>query len=127
MKSGFENINEYFDNQLYQVSKGLTHEQMDKGAMLLELEKVKEWKSRFGFVFNIYGNDHFIDGNPHFHFDNREKQIATKINLDGEVLESSGKKELDGRMKKELKYFLKKHRRRLIDFWNQKNPELKVL
>jgi len=120
-------INELFDNQLYQVSKGVSHEQMDKGIMWLELERVKEWKSRFGYSFNIYGNDHFINGGPHFHFDNREKEIAAKVSFEGEILESKGKGAVDSKMKKELKFFLKKHRKRLIELWNLKNPELKVL
>jgi hypothetical protein len=36
--------------------------------MYLELEKVKEWKSRFGYQFHIYSNDHCLDNKPHFHF-----------------------------------------------------------
>ena len=122
----FQKINQLFDSQLYQVSKGLTHEQMDNGVMLLELEKVKAWKSRFGYTFNIYGNDHLIAGGPHFHFDHKEKQISAKINFDGEVLESHGKGEVTSRIKKELKYFLNKHRSKLIEMWNKKNPELKI-
>ena len=68
----FELLNRIFDTHLYSISKGMTHEQLDNGVFLLELEKVKEWKSKFGFIFNIYSNDHFINGEPHFHLDHKE-------------------------------------------------------
>ncbi len=121
-----ELLDRLFDEQLYSVSKGLTHEKMDKGLFLVELEKIKEWKNKNGYTFNIYGNDHLIDGKPHFHFDHKEKGIVTKINLDGEVVDSKGRNDLSSKSLKEIKYFLKKNRNRIVEFWNQKNPTLQV-
>lgn len=124
----FEVLNRIFDWQLYSISKGLTHKKLDKGVFLLELEKVKEWKSKFGYEFNVYSNDHFVNGEPHFHFDHKEKNVACKISFSGEIFKSTGKGELTSKILKELTCFLSKeeNRRRLINFWNQKNPELKV-
>ena len=117
-----------FDSLLHYVSRGITHEQIEQGVTLLELEKVKEWKSKNGYLFNIYGNDHFIDNKPHFHFDHKEKQIACKIGFDGEIFESKGKTNPDSKIIKELKYFLDKDetQKALKNMWNTKNPELQI-
>lgn len=62
-----QSLNIGFDELLFQLSKGLTIEQYEKGMRWFGLEKVKEWKSRFGYQFHIYSNDHLIDNKPHFH------------------------------------------------------------
>lgn len=85
-KSGFSDIDRSFDELKFQLEKGLTIESYSSGTRYLELEKVKEWKSKFGYVFNIYGNEHFINNKPHFHFDNNEEGVSCKISFDGEML-----------------------------------------
>jgi hypothetical protein len=65
-------LNQSFDEVLFQLSKGISIEDMKKGRLWLELEQVKEWKSKFGFQFHIYSNDHLLkttkqEYKPHFH------------------------------------------------------------
>lgn len=124
-----ENIFEIiFDGLLYQISKGNTVENILEGNIFVELEQVKEWKSKFGYTFNIYSNDHFINGKPHFHFDNKSKKIACKISFQGEVFESNGIYSIDKNVLKALCKFLEsiEIQRCLIDLWNRKNPDLLV-
>ena len=59
-------IEKIFDDLLFQISKGNTVEQILKGTTILDLEQVKEWKTKFGYTFNIYSNDHFIDNKRNF-------------------------------------------------------------
>ena len=123
----FNDLNRSFDELKFQFEKGLTIENHKNGIRYFGLEKVKEWKSRFGYTFNIYGNDHFIEGKPHFHFDNNEKGVACKISFNGEVFESKGKNKIDKKILKELRYFLSHERTQelIISKWNTKNPKLK--
>ncbi|MEZ4778585.1 MAG: hypothetical protein R2786_04310 [Flavobacteriaceae bacterium] len=127
-KLDFNQLDQLFDELQYQFSKGISIENYESGTRWIELEKVKEWKSRFGYQLNIYSNDHFIDNKPHFHFDNISKEISCKISFDGEIFESSGKKEIDRKTLKELTYFLSRTniQNTLIAKWNEKNPKLKV-
>jgi hypothetical protein len=127
-KLDFNRLDQAFDDLQYQFSKGISFEKYESGTRWIELEKVKEWKSRFGYQLNIYGNDHFIDNKPHFHFDNIAKEIKCKISFHGEIFESSGKKEIDRKTLKELTYFLRRTdiQNSLIAKWNEKNPKLKV-
>ena len=126
-KTDFNDLNRSFDELKYQFSKGLTIDDYKNGIRYFEFEKVKEWKSRFGYVFSIYGNDHFIDNKPHFHFDHKEKGVYCKISFDGEIFESKGKNEIDKKALKELRYFLSinKTQQIIISKWNEKNPKLK--
>jgi hypothetical protein len=121
-------IEKIFDDLLFQISKGNTIEQILKGSTILDLEQVKEWKSKFGYTFNIYSNDHFIDNKPHFHFDNKSKNIECKISFDGEIFESIGKNQIDKKTLKVLKDFLDTPgiENLLKAFWNNKNPDLKI-
>jgi hypothetical protein len=123
----FNDLNRSFDELKFQFNKGLTIENHKNGIRYLGLEKVKKWKSKFGYIFNIYGNDHFIDGKPHFHFDNKEKGVSCKMSFDGEVFENKGKNNIDKNVLKELKYFLSLERTQelIISKWNEKNPKLK--
>jgi hypothetical protein len=110
------------------MMKGLSHEAYESGTRFIELEQVKEWKSRYGYRFSIYGNDHFIDGEPHFHFDNKQNGIACKLGFDGKVFECKGKATIPSKVLKELRYFLEQESNRslLTKMWNAKNPDLKV-
>lgn len=123
----FETLNLIFDDLLIQTIKyGLSHEELEKGRRVGEFEQVSEWKLRYGYKFNIYGNDHFIDGKPHFHFDNRETGVFSKIDFEGNVLECSGS--VPSKILKELVYFLRQEpiRAKIRDKWNEKNPSLIV-
>ncbi len=122
-----DKLDRKFDDLLYQIYKGNTHEKLEKGVRYIELEKIKEWKSKFGFSFNIYSNEHFIDNQPHFHFDNKEKGIKCKIGFNGKIFECKGSKRISNKILKELKYFLIEPNtiQLLKKIWNLKNPELK--
>tara|TARA_R110002051_G_C8650085_1_gene487452 strand:+ start:524 stop:910 length:387 start_codon:yes stop_codon:yes gene_type:complete len=120
-------LDKIFADLLYQLSKGNTFENIAKGQTIIDLEQVKEWKNKFGYTFNIYSNDHFINKKPHFHLDNKSSNISTKISFEGEILEQKGKNRIDKKTLKALKYFLNNPntRRLLIAEWNKSNPELK--
>lgn len=118
-----------FDDLLFQTQRGsVTHEQLESGVRFEQFEQVHEWKSKYGYRFNIYGNDHFIDNKAHFHFDHTAEGIRCKMDFDGNVLESSGKKEIPANILKELRYFLSKptNRNLVIEMWNLKNPSLTI-
>jgi hypothetical protein len=121
------NLNSVFDELKFSFEKGLTIENHRAGIRYLGLEKVKEWKSKFGYTFNIYSNDHFIENKPHFHFDNKGKGVSCKMSFEGKIFESSGKYEIDRKVFKELRYFLslEKTQETIIYEWNNKNPKLK--
>lgn len=123
----FDRLEIIFDSLLYQFSKGITYESYEKGLRHHEFEQLKEWKSKFGFKFNIYGNDHLIDGKPHFHFDNKEKNIACKIDFQGSILEYKGS-EVPAKTLKDLQFFLLKEdvQKIIYDKWNEKNPNLTI-
>ena len=94
----------------------------------MEFEKVKEWKSRFGYQFHIYSNDHFIDNKPHFHFIKSSDEIECRVFFDGTVYDYKGKGRLDKKAKEALDYFLSGEyiQKSLIEFWNSKNPQCKI-
>ena len=117
-----------FDEVLFQIIKGVSQEDYNNGIRWSGFERVKEWQSRNGFTFNIYSNDHFINGQPHFHFDNKSKDIASKISFRGEIFEEKGKQNIPKNIYKELKLFLNSEGTRsiLVSIWNSKNPKLKV-
>jgi len=116
-----------FDDLLFQTQRGkLTHEQLERGVRHDQFEQVKTWQSKYGYKFNIYSNDHLIDGKPHFHFDNKEANIFCKVDFTGDILESSGDNTIPSNIIKELKYFLAKERTQQVigEMWNSKNPDL---
>lgn len=117
-----------FDETLFQVSKSNIQERIDNNYIYSEFEIIKEWKSKYGYKFNIYGNDHFIDNKPHFHFDNKQDNLYCKISFDGEIFEIKNNKKLPKNIYKELKYFLSKIENQTIlkEMWNDKNPTLNV-
>lgn len=117
-----------FDEILFQKSKGIKQESINNNYFYSEFEILKEWKSKFGYKFNIYGNDHFIDNKPHFHFDNKQDNLYCKISFDGEIFEIKNNKKLPKNIYKELKYFLSNMENQIIlkEMWNDKNPTLKV-
>lgn len=121
------NIEQLFDEILYQFSKGISYENYNKGQRWIEFEKIKEWKSKFGYNFNIYSNDHLINNKPHFHFDNKEKEIYTKIDFYGNVLESLGN-DIPKKILKDLEFFLTddKIQKIISEKWNERNPNFMI-
>lgn len=121
-------LNQIFDTVLTNTSKGIIQSDLDSPYFYVELELIKDWKSKFGFSFNIYGGDHFIDNEPHFHFDNKEKGIFCKISFSGEVRESKNNKIIPRKLLKDLSDFIEKQeiRKILKLLWNKKNPELLI-
>jgi len=97
-----QSLNIGFDELLFQLSKGLTIEQYEKGMRWFGLEKVKEWKSRFGYQFHIYSNDHLIDNKPHFHLLKESDGIDCKYFFDGTLIECENSNQTDKSMVKEL-------------------------
>ena len=120
-------IDELFDEFNFQIEK-VGFEKYDKGIRWFGFEKFKPWESKFNYVFDVYSNDHLIDGKPHFHFKHLEKKIDCKINLEGVVLESNGINELDSKMIKMLQKFLIDDgiQTLLYEMWNTKNPSLAI-
>lgn len=121
-------LEESFDEILYQLSKGNTIEGLKKGRMWMEFEQVKEWQNRFGFQFHIYSNDHFIDNKPHFHLRKKSGKIDCRFFFTGDLVDCKGKEQLEKKVFDALNYLLSKpHQQKLLkEFWNHKNPELKV-
>ena len=117
-----------FDEILFQVSKGNKSEEIDNNFHYSEFEILKEWKSKFGYKFNIYGNDHFINKKPHFHFDNKQDDLYCKISFEGEIFEIKHNRKIPKNIHKELDYFLSKLENQIIlkEMWNKKNPTLIV-
>lgn len=126
-ENDFDKVEVKFDELLFQISKGNTFEKLEKGIFYIEFQQVKEWKSRFGYKFSVYSNDHFIDNKPHFHLDNESIEVHCKISFDGEILESK-RKGLPKNIQKELNNFLSKNEVQILlrNKWNSMNPSLKV-
>ena len=118
-------LNQGLDEILLQLSKGNTIEGLKKGIVWMGFEKVKEWKSQFGYQFHIYSNDHFLDNRPHFHILKESDSIDCRMFFDGTLYDCKGNEKLDKKIIEALGYFLfqPKRQKSLIDFWNLKNPQ----
>ena len=128
MKEIEDKLNQDFDWVLDQISHGNTIEGLIKGRKWYGLEQVKDWKSKFGYQFHIYSNDHFIDKKPHFHIVNQSESIDCKLFFDGVLIECKGKSKLSKKVHQAIKYFIADSKRQvlLINLWNKKNPNLQV-
>jgi hypothetical protein len=119
-------LDKLFDDLLFQTLRGkVTHEQLEQGIRFDQFEQVKSWKQNYGYRFNIYSNDHLIDGKKHFHFNNESENIFCKIDFNGNILETNNPDSVSSKILKELRYFLSKdNTRKLIEeMWDLKNPE----
>ena len=121
-------LDKSFDFIIHQLIRGNTIQGLKNNKYLFELEQVKEWQSKYGFQFQIYSNDHFIENKPHFHLIKRSDNIDCRLFFDGEVFDCKGKSQLDKRIKEAIEYFLgvSKNQNRIIELWNNKNPFLLI-
>lgn len=129
MINSIENtLNEGLDNLLYQLNRGLTIDEIKSGKIWIELEQVKSWKSKFGFQFQIYSNDHLIDNKPHLHIVKKSEGIDCRLFFDGEVYDCKGNRRLEKKVLEAINYFLSDNSIQILlqEFWNQKNPSLKI-
>ena len=119
-------LDEGFDWIIHQLTKGNTIEGLKNNIQYFEFEQVKEWKSKYGFQFQIYSNDHFVDNKPHFHLVKKSADIDCRLFFDGIVFDCKGSSQLDRRTKDAIVYFLSipKNQNRIIELWNNKNPNL---
>ncbi len=130
MTEEYENkLNQGLDYILDQLSHGNTIEGLKNGRVWMGFEQVKEWKSKFGFQFQIYSHDHFIENKPHFHIVKKSDGIDCRLFFDGEIFDCKGNIALDKKIREAITYFVSDPKRQEIlrEFWNKKNPELKVL
>jgi hypothetical protein len=121
-------LNFGLDYILNQLAHGNTIEGLKVGKVWMGLEQVKEWKSKFGFQFQIYSNDHFIQNRPHFHIIKKSEEIDCRLFFDGEIYDCKGKNRLDVKTRKAIIYFVSDSKRQILlkKFWNNKNPQLKI-
>jgi len=128
MEKHEEHLDESLDDILFQLSKGNTIERLAKGVRWESFQQVKEWKNRFGYQFHIYSNDHFIDNKPHFHLRKQSENIDCRFFFNGDLIDCKGKSQIEKKVFEALSYLLSKPQQqlRLNDFWNSKNPNLKV-
>ena len=121
-------LDESFDFIVHQLEKGNTVEGMKNRTFYFEFEKVKEWKSKYGYEFHIYSNDHLIEKKPHFHLIKKSIDLECRIFFNGEVYDYKGNGRLEKKAKEALEYFVESDRNQEIlkRIWNSKNPMLAV-
>lgn len=118
---GAEKLNLMFDGLLVQTLKrDISYEEFieinAKEEFYGEFEQLSSWKQQFGYKFNVY-NDHLIEDQQHFHFDNSEKNVHLKMDFEGNILEDNGKNRIDKKVQKILKKFLQQQS--VKNEWNQ--------
>ena len=123
-----ERLNAGLDDILFQFSKGNTVERLEQGIRWESFQQIKEWKSRFGYQFHIYSNDHFIDKKPHFHLLNQSNNIDCRFFFDGTLYDCKSSGKIEKKVIEALSYFLTKQIQQsvLIELWNLKNPQCKL-
>lgn len=121
-------LNQGLDFILEQIAHGNTIEGLKKGKVWMGFEQVKEWKSKFGFQFQIYSNDHFIENKPHFHIVKKSENIDCRIFFDGMIYDCKGKSTIDKKTHEAIIYFVSQPQKQTLlrEYWNKKNPELKI-
>lgn len=120
-------LEESLDDILFQLSKGLTIEKLNKGIRWSGFEQVKEWKNRMGYKLHIYSNDHFIDHKAHFHIVKESESIDCKFDFKGNLL-GCAKNEVGRKLIDAIIYFCEhpNNYNRLVQIWNIKNPTLYI-
>ncbi len=123
-----EILNQSFDYIIHQLTKGNTIEGLKNGQRIIELHQVREWKSKYGYQFHVYSNDHLIDKKPHFHIVKNSDNIDCRFFFDGSVYDCKGQNKLEKKVLEALEYFLESSSNFeiLINLWNNKNPMYKI-
>lgn len=123
----FLRLSQMLDDHLLQVFKHkLTHEQLEAGVRVEELEQVSGWNLKFGLRIIIYSNDHFIDKLAHFHVKSDNRNIDCRFLFDGSLYDFSNSNELSSKEIKEIQYFFQKRKSIFADLWNKQNPTLLI-
>ena len=124
-----DKLNQSFDDIVHQLTKGNTIEGLKAGQLYMEFHQVKEWKSKYGYQFHVYSNDHLIDKKPHFHILKESESIDCRFFFDGSIYDCKGHNKLEKKVVDALEYFLENSSNvaMLISIWNDKNPKYKVL
>ena len=106
----------------------LIHGLIVAGQRYIELHQVKEWKSKYGYQFHVYSNDHPLDKKPHFHIVKKSDNIDCRFFFDGIIYDCKGQNKLEKKVIEALGYFLEQNSNitKLINLWNNKNPNYKV-
>lgn len=117
-------IDTHFNDAAYHETRGVPFENYTTGTRYHEFEKFPKWKGDLGYSFDIYSNDHLIDGVPHFHFTKKSENINSRIKFDGTLILSRGKLP-NKKVLKLLSSFLKDQtvQESMINMWNLKNPQ----
>lgn len=123
-----EKLEYSLDYILHQLTKGISIEEQKRGKIYLELHQVKEWKSKYGYSFHIYSNDHFIDNKPHFHLINKSEKIDCRFFFHGEMIDCKEGSRIRKKVIEALEYFLEleNNQKKLIELWNIKNPNFLI-
>ena len=123
-----EKLNQFLDNIIHQLTKGNTIEGLKKGKKYIELHQVKEWKSKYGYQFHVYSNDHPLDKKPHFHVVKKSESIDCRFFFDGINYDCKGQNKLEKKVLESIEYFLESRSNvgMLVSLWNNKNPNYKV-
>lgn len=122
------NLEKSFDELLFQLSKGVSIDRHKEGTHWDAFEHVKSWNNRFGYSFQIYPNDHFIEQKPHFHLIKKSDGINCKYFFDGSLISCGGDLKIDKKITEAIIYFLSipKTNELLVALWNKNNPNLKL-
>jgi len=128
MEENLLKLDESFEFVFHQLERGNTIEGIKNNRLFFEFEKVKEWKSKYGYEFHIYSNDHLIDKKPHFHLVKKSIELDCRIFFDGEIYDYKGNGRLEKKAKEALEYFVESERNQAIlkETWNYKNPQYKI-
>jgi hypothetical protein len=129
MKEDIEiQLNKGIDFILDQLEHGNTIDGLKKGRIWMGFEQVKEWKSKYGYKFHIYSNDHLIDNKPHFHLIKNSEDVDCRFFFDGNLYDCKKENQIKKKVREALLYFLSKEKNQnlLISFWSLKNPELLI-
>ena len=123
-----DKLNQSLDDIIHQLAKGNTIEGLKKGKKYIELHQVKEWKSKYGYQFHVYSNDHLIDKKPHFHILKESESIDCRFFFDGSIFDCKGQNKLEKKVFEAVEFFLESsfNVAILISLWNNKNPNYKV-
>lgn len=97
----------------------------------IQLKKFQPWKSRNGYEFEIYPNDHpipkkpHLNYEPHFHVEKKSEKINCRYFFDGTLHDCKNTNRIDKKIRKTLVNFVSDPKIKfvLIGMWNEQNPK----